>query len=299
MTQMLALSSEERKEKAGKVVELAQHTGVLPKPAKAVSLQRVPLQKRGTGEVIQASYNKLTDTYTHAGEEIDITEYTKPVSGKSKKLYGPSGELLYEETDGISATPAVKTEAQKKILQSTEAMAQIKSIEDLYKPEYLEWTTQAGQLWGKIKEKAGVGLSKDEKVFKTKYTKFKRNTFNFLNQYLKNQSGVAISPKEAERLKQSMPIMGDSPTEFLAKLGEVKTDLERTRLIYGMALKEYGVEKGTPGVNKRADQFASNPNADVMGEYILSINPQWGNLPVEQQEENVVDELERLGFING
>jgi hypothetical protein len=306
------MSPADQEKAADSTIQLAQRWGILrPEPTEKpprVSLTAGEYLVNGLPKTLKVSDRGFVDAVT--GELVpEGAEVRKVRTGTVTTIDPKTGQVTIKEgvqLDGkTGATPAVRTKAQKKILESTELLGQLKRIEDLYTPEYLGVYRQAKEKWKKFKSKIGIGLSEEEKKERSKYVKFSRNTSNFLNQYLKSQSGVAISDREAKRLMKAMPTMNDDAVEYMAKFEEVRSDLERARLIYGLALKEQGKKRGTPEVEKRADQFTANVGSlssediDTMGEHILSIHPEWQNLPESQQTDTVVEELRRLGFING
>ncbi len=124
-------------------------------------------------------------------------------------------------------TPAMKTDIQKKIINSTDARARLANIKAEFKPEYQTYETKFSTAWSSIKEKAGMDLSFSEKKKLGEYSEYKRKAVANMNRYLNDLSGAAITEQEAKRLTKALPnagvglFDGDSPTEFRSKLNGV------------------------------------------------------------------------------
>ena len=79
-------------------------------------------------------------------------------------------------------------------------------------------------------EKGGGKLSPENEKFLSEFTKAKAAAFSDLNATLKELSGAAVNPQEAERLlKEIADFRNDSPTEFAAKIERIERGLQLAR----------------------------------------------------------------------
>lgn len=89
-----------------------------------------------------------------------------------------------------------------------------------------------------------LSLSPKEQEELTKYQTFKQDSFKLLNDYIKQQSGSAVSWQEAERLQLAMPnagkgiFDGDDPVSFKAKLDNITQQLTVAQARAALLLKE-------------------------------------------------------------
>ena len=140
------------------------------------------------------------------------------------------------------------------MLGVTRNLMQLDQIAGQMKPEYQRFQDKVGFAALKAKDST-VGLTNKEKADLADYSKYRRNAFNTLNEYIKSVTGAAMSETEADRIRKAMPdpgdglFDGDSPTEFKAKLDDAIAATKKSvaRLAYlkrkGMSLED-GLGKG-------------------------------------------------------
>lgn len=160
--------------------------------------------------------------------------------GGLKFTQGPDGSFELVQGPGAGGPAGFSKPTVNKIdeelVSNAARQTRLYDIAAGFKPEYL---THSGRLqnWGAGEiEKLAPGLIGDDtKKQMGEFTVFRQRAFDDLNQTLKEMSGAAITPQEAERL---LKVLGDpsndSPTQFKAKLDEVtrKVRLSQARLMY-------------------------------------------------------------------
>lgn len=145
---------------------------------------------------------------------------------KSRAVFDAEGNPVYFEGDpnqfqefGTKAS----NDIEGRILNSGAMLNRLNDTRALFKPEYLEFGTRVGAEWGRLKDKMGTATA-EEQALVGEFSRFKSEAFNNLNTTLKELSGAAVTPQEAERLNEQLPnagtgiFDGDSPVEFQAKL---------------------------------------------------------------------------------
>ena len=186
---------------------------------------------------------------------------------------------------------AAANKVDEDMLGVTRNLMQLDTVASQWKPEYQRFQDKAGYAALKVKDST-VGLTNKEKVDLSDYSKYRRNAFNTLNEYIKSVTGAAMSEPEAQRITKGMPnpgsglFDGDSPTEFKAKLDDAigQTKKAVARLAYlnrkGMSLED-GIGKGISiegmpalmnerGAEIEAELKRAQPNAskDALGKAV-------------------------------
>lgn len=176
---------------------------------------------------------------------------------------------------GLAAPTVNRVEEQ--IVNNAQRMERLNEIQASFDPEFLTYLGQ-GQSWlAAVREKATGRLPADQRQRLERYTEFRSRAFNDLTATLKEMSGAAVTPQEAERL---LRVIGDpssdSPTEFNAKLKTVMRGIKlaQARLFH---IRSQGLDPAKLGglslddiegvMKRRADQLyneaqAANPQAD-------------------------------------
>lgn len=196
----------------------------------------------------------------------------QPLPRTGMEVQTPDGTIVRMggEPGGSGLQKPTQNKVEEAYLNTTERMARVNRIRDSFRPEFL----QIGNRWGNLatawKEKAGFDASPQERQSLAEFSEFRSRAANDLNQTLKEMSGAAVTPQEAERLLKVIPnpgtglFDGDSPTEFKAKMDDVFTDLRRAeaRLNYirrnGFDLsrmKDIPLDQVPRLINERAGQI--------------------------------------------
>jgi hypothetical protein len=168
-------------------------------------------------------------------------------------------------------------------LNTADQMQRINQIVAVYDARFLKAGEKFDNLMLTIKDKGILpgAISAEEQKSIADFSAFRQSAFNNLNATLREMSGAAITPQEAERLTKSLPnpgkgvFDGDSPTQFKTKLDTVTDQLK-----LAMARYNYAAATGIPYestnivsldqmkdfMNKRANELetqirAQNPGA--------------------------------------
>ncbi|SLN64040.1 hypothetical protein ROA7450_03373 [Roseovarius albus] len=134
----------------------------------------------------------------------------------------PKGGVHLSFGEGAFGTKATN-DIETRVVNAGAMLGRLSDTQALFKPEYLEFGTRLSNTWTGLKDKIG-SASPDEQAQLGEFTRFKTEAFNNLNTTLKELSGAAVTPQEAERLNEQLPNAGtgvwdgDSPTEFQAKM---------------------------------------------------------------------------------
>jgi len=131
-----------------------------------------------------------------------------------------AGGGLAPEFQGI--TPTTATEIQKNAIAFNEARAEMETILEGYEPGLLDLNSRVKA--AAIKGRAflsGDFVSEEDREFATKFIVNRQNSVTAMSRMLNRLSGAAISPQEAERLKQLLPDPDKSGLEFEARLNNV------------------------------------------------------------------------------
>lgn len=163
------------------------------------------------------------------------------------------------------------------IVNTTMRIARVGDILNSFNPEYL---TRLGQIknWGRAElEKIDPNmLDPESRQQLSDFSTFRARAYNDLNQTLKEISGGAVTPQEAERnLKVLGDAGNDSPTQFMAKVRDIYRTLRlaQARLSYMRSngiteLKDVPLEK-LPGLMRSREAAltselkSANPGMDA------------------------------------
>lgn len=227
----------------------------------------------------------MTAIDAETGSPVFVTQ-EEILASPGKYVPQPSGMKLIQTEDGFvlatggqEASSADLTNTTTSKLEGAEInvrnmLSRIENIDAAFDPEFLQWGARGTALWSGIKEKAGVELSPEEKEFQTRYTTFASRAIDNINARLNELSGAAVSPAEAERIRASLPdpgdglFSGDSPTEFTAKVKDLKKrlKLEAMKLSYarqrGLDALSIGVDDFQLVVEQRGKQIEQQVRAD-------------------------------------
>ena len=153
---------------------------------------------------------------------------------------------------------------QEKLINTREGLARLQTIDESFRPEFLETGTRLNAAWSGIKESFGAELSPEDKAQLEDYSTFKMTAIENINRYIKEITGAQMSEAEAKRLRKGVPdpgdswYNGDSPTEFQSKMNAQTRTLRSAGARYTYALKNgwdmspENLEKALP-VNKVED----------------------------------------------
>jgi outer membrane lipoprotein SlyB len=216
------------------------------RPPKTVLTKGTPVDYQLTnGEtaplVLKASGVGFINAAT--GREVDPGTIRGRVRVGKRRTYNPDTGQFVEEDMLLDQEVGKRTKGdiEKNLVEGAESIIALKGMERRYDKKHL---TYLGRLRAKFlqeKEKAGISLTGKEKRDLGDFVSFRTESLDFLNNYLKNMSGVAISEKEMARLQKTMPNPGDSPTTYINKLKTVRNKIEKKMILWAV-LKQKGFE---------------------------------------------------------
>lgn len=132
---------------------------------------------------------------------------------------------------------------EEKLINTREGLARLRTIDESFRPEFLQVGTRLNAAWSGIKESMGVDLSPEDKAQLADYSTFKMTAIENINRYIKEITGAQMSEAEAKRLRKGVPdpgdawYSGDSPTEFQSKMNAQTRELKSAGARYTYALK--------------------------------------------------------------
>lgn len=145
---------------------------------------------------------------------------------------------------------AAETKVDEGLLDTSATLMRLNGIRKQYKPEWSEFSTQAGMKLNQLGEKyLGVNIAPATKEKFKQYTQWRQKATTNLNLTIKALTGAAMSETEAQRIMSTLPTPDDSPSEFQAKLdgAEQETKMALARLTYikrrgGMSIADVPLE---------------------------------------------------------
>lgn len=145
-------------------------------------------------------------------------------------------------------------------LQDT--LARLGEIQSSYRPEFQEWGGKARLKVLQTRSSLGQTLSGEDQRQLSEMAAFRAAAFENMSMVLNQLSGAAISPSEAERLKQFLPdpgtgvFDGDDPITFKRKLDDLDRRIRESITRYAKEKKIGLDEIHTP---ESASQQAAKP----------------------------------------
>lgn len=181
-----------------------------------------------------------------------LLNYRKEVAraGKSDVLVNTGSGSI--ELGGKSSK--TQNDINETLLKNSGRLQRIRSIRDVYNPEFQTIQSQVSMGWAGLKDKFGA-LGDEDKKKLSSYVIARRRVAEDNNQVIKEMSGSAVSGQEYERMKEQLPIAGtsigdgDSPTAFISKLDDTHRSIQmaQARLMY---LKKNGLPANDESFNK-------------------------------------------------
>lgn len=161
---------------------------------------------------------------------------------------------------GTTGTGIIDTQ----LLAATAGLSRLNQVRQTYKPELLQTGTKIHAAFSAGREKyLSAKLSPEDQKLLTDLTTFRSDAVSNFNQYIKDQTGTALSPGEAERLGAALPVAGqtiwdgDSPTQFQSKMDRVYENLSMAaaRLAYvrahGLTINDLSLDSIPSLIDKR------------------------------------------------
>lgn len=189
---------------------------------------------------------------------------------------GSGGATVYNYPPGaLAPDKGTRKDIETALVSSGERLALYNQIEAQFRPEFLQPKFRVGQTWNAIKDKAGAGLTDQERQSLSDFSQFKQNSITNLNKTIKDLTGAAMGVQEAARIITSLPnpgqglFDGDSPIEFESKLNESMRQLRLVEarnsyiLRRGLSFKDVPLNDMPKIINDRAAELARQFNVDL------------------------------------
>ena len=169
-------------------------------------------------------------------------------------VVGPDGRIAFNATGQAQLPPlpmgtTATNQVQKGVLDKTNTLAQLNSIQDQFKPEYQQLGNRIGHTWSNVKDWMGVAAP-EEQAQLVDWHQFRTGAQRNLMAVMHSLGGSALTEQEIERISQTIPDVGvnfwegDGPTQFQAKMAAAQKDLRRALLRADIAQRE-GIGFGT------------------------------------------------------
>lgn len=172
----------------------------------------------------------------------------------------------------------VESDIYEKLNNSLEVLGNINRVSQGLDKDLPTYGGQVKNLFNVIKEKAGFGLSEDQKAFTQRYTQFVGESKKLHSTILKALSGLAVTATEEARIKQfSIDPEKDSYTQAITKIKALQNDYQRI-----VSRTSYAVKNGLD--LNRAPQDIDSVMIKFRDNYAQQLKTKQPNLPKEQAD---------------
>ena len=164
-------------------------------------------------------------------------------SGGLQMELDENGRLVGFSMGGGGMTNTSRSKVEEKALNAQGMLSRLDQIRDSFDPKFQTWGGKVRIAAIQAKASSGLDVSSDEQKQLEDVARFKVAAFNNMNRVLNELSGAAISPQEAERLKQELPnpgtglFDGDDPITFKAKMDAVDNQIREAIRLYDTQLQ--------------------------------------------------------------
>lgn len=159
-------------------------------------------------------------------------------SERQKRIFGPNGQLVYEEGNGLGDFgTATQNDIDKKVVAMSDQLARAQEVVQNFDPTMQETLPRLENAFYQFKDRLGEA-SPQERALIERFAEHRSRAGDQLNQLIKEMAGSAVSDSEAARILQTMPnpgtgvFDGDSPAEFKRKAEVVVGRLDRAMRRY-------------------------------------------------------------------
>lgn len=203
--------------------------------------------------------------YVAGAPDVGFGPDTVPVGKPGKK--GAAVSI----TNNLDLTKSTTTGLQGKVISGRDQLSRLQVIKSEFKPEWAQFQPRAGLAWSAFKDKIGA-LDPSKKAELAAFTRWRSDSFDHLNQILKDMAGTAVTPNEMERQLRALPnpgegvFDGDGPTEYMSKLDAATQRMTNAVYRYNYALKH--------GLNPLDTKTKMDENLDAVPEFIDSVGAQ-------------------------
>jgi len=216
---------------------------------------RGPTQEVGAGinpydaAIARAAYGPPPDGFRYVGQGPRLESIPEVQAQRLAERKAGATSVRFENNP-VPLGKAAETKVDEGLLDTSATLMRLNGIRKQYKPEWSEFSTQAGMKLNQLGEKyLGVNIAPATKERFKQYTQWRQKATTNLNLTIKALTGAAMSEQEAERIKSTLPTADDSPSEFQAKMegAETETKMALARLTYikrnqGMSIADIPLE---------------------------------------------------------
>lgn len=200
-------------------------------------------------------------------QQAQFLELQKAGSGTATVYNYPPGAMAPDK--------GTRKDVEAALVSSGERLALYNQIDAQFRPEFLQPKFRVAQSWSAIKDRAGVGLSPQERQTLSDFSQFKQNATTNINKTIKDITGAAMSESEAVRIRSTLPdpgqglFDGDSPVEFESKMNEALRQLKLVEarnsyiLRRGLSFKDVSLSDMPKLINDRAAELAKQYKVDL------------------------------------
>ena len=226
---------------------------------------RVGFQSGGGNEMrdaalARAAYGPPPEGFRYVGRTQQLEPIPEVLAEKMKRAEA-SGTRVNVQNNAVPLGKAAETKVDEGLLDTSATLMRLNGIRKQYKPEWSEFSTQAGMKLNQLGEKyLGVNIAPAAKEKFRQYTQWRQKAKNNMNLTIQSLTGAAMSDTESKRIMATLPSDDDSPTEFQAKLdgAEEQTKMALARFTYikrnrGMSIADVPLE-AMPEVMRARDR---------------------------------------------
>lgn len=211
----------------------------------------------------------------------------------------PDGSVVQVGGRGPGLGTKGKNDLDTRRINSADQLQRLNQITAKFDEKFLRSGPRLNNLVLSLKDKGILpgDLSPEDESSLIEFSEFRQAAFNNLNNTLREMSGAAITPQEAERLLKSLPnpgkgvFDGDSPSQFQAKTSAVTQQLKLAIARYNYSQATGEVDAATGAVS--LDQMRSfiNERAQEIEQQLRQANP---GATEDQIQSTVRAEIRRL-----
>lgn len=164
-------------------------------------------------------------------------------SGGMQLEFDENGRVVGFSMGGGGITNTSRARVEEKAFNAQNVLSRLDQIGEAFNPDFLTWGGKARIAVLQARSAAGQQLPAEDVKRLGDFATFKVSAFNNMNRILNELSGAAISPAEAERLKQELPnpgtgiFDGDDAVTFKAKMEAVERQTREAISLYDSQLQ--------------------------------------------------------------
>ena len=208
----------------------------------------------------RAAYGPPPEGFRYVGRTQQLEPIPEVLAEKLKRAEA-SATRVNVQNNAVPLGKAAETKVDEGLLDTSATLMRLNGIRKQYKPEWSEFSTQAGMKLNQLGEKyLGVNIAPAAKEKFRQYTQWRQKAKNNINLTIQSLTGAAMSDTESKRIMATLPSDEDSATEFQAKLdgAEEQTKMALARLTYikrrgGMSITDVPLE-AMPEVMRARDR---------------------------------------------